>query len=341
MLKIDRGRISDPENISAVEIADASGRLGNLVVQFSRPSAYPAQTLIELNKACQIAGAKLQVRFYGHYDGSFDAMSLRHLPDVQNLALDSLTSIVNEDEVGKLRALSHLHFAVFEFNRPDFLNSLQLAQLEGLGVGENRQRNMDLSLLAECRALQTLFVHGHTKSLAAIGTLPQLQNLTFSGLPASAPLSFISGIPQLRRLKLLLGSRTNLSEASSDTLEELQIIRVRGLTTLDDLRRFPALTSLSIEDQAQLSAVDFNGVHLQRLKIQNCSTMRDLVGLDQQDHLVEFFAYKLAVDWDHLRDRSWPKGSSVVLGTTSRRWNEDARQRLGARGLTDQRSRWD
>ncbi len=250
MLKVDSGRVNDPIAISPIDLADACSKTGPLVVQFSRADAYTPKLLASLNEACALSKELLQVRFYGHYGSHFDATILRHLPDVRDLALDCLTGIAHEDEVGRLHNLKRLSFGVFEFDRPEFLKTIELGRLERLILIETRKRNFDLNALAGCRSLIELFINGHSKGIKAIASLPHLR-------------------------KLSLGAYA-------------KILRVRALSTLGDLSRFPSLSALRVEDQLQLVRQDLTGASLERLWLYNCKRLAELPGLDRQERLREF-----------------------------------------------------
>ncbi|WP_241300232.1 hypothetical protein [Burkholderia stabilis] len=341
MLQMSSGRINDPTTLSPVEIVEACGQHGRLVVQFSTPDAYDPVILQSLNEACRLAGDRLQVRFYGHYGTRFDAASLRDLPEVRDLSVDCLSEIANEEAIGLLPKLKRLGFGVFNLNRPDFLDTIDLGQLERLVLVENRKRNIDLSPLARCGSLSELFIHGHSKGIDTIASLPGLRKLTLGSYAKKHPLGFVSAIPDLREMTLILGGRDDIDDLSSSTIEMLQILRVRGLSTLGDLSRLPSLSALRVEDQLQLSRLDLAGVKLERLWLFNCRTLAGLPGLDRQDRLREFHASCVALDMDALRDRDWfPATRSVGLFSGSRKWNDAAKVSLAARGLDEKASRW-
>lgn len=341
MLNIDSGRISDPKVLSPSEIAHACANRDRLVVQFSRPEAYTPAILQCLNEACRLVGGTLQVRFYGHYGTRFDATVLRQLPEASNLAVDCLSEIDNEEEIGRLSKLRCLSLGVFELNRPDFLETINLVNLTRLVLVENRKRNIDLSPLSRCGSLEELLVNGHSKGIEAVADLPKLRKLTLSAYAKSNRLNFISDIACLKELTLILGGRTNIDDLSNNSLEMLQILRVRGLTTLGDLSRLPALAALRIEDQLQLAELDLRGADLERLWLFNCKTLSALHGLDMQNRLREFFASRVALDLNALRDGDWsPTASSVSLFSGSIKWKDDTKARLVARGLDEKRSFW-
>lgn len=341
MLQLDSGRIVDPRSVSPAEVAAACASRDGIVIQFSRPEAYSTKILQHVNEACRLAGNRLQVRFYGHYGTHFDAVVLRQLPDVRDLAVDCLRHIDNEEEIGRLPLLERLVFGVFEMDRPDFLRSLNLGQLTRLVLVENRQRNIDLKPLGQCRSLEDLFVNGHAKGIAEVANLPLLRRLTLSAYAKANSLHFIGAIENLAQLTLILGGRSQIDDLTSESLAMLQILRVRGLATLGDLSRLPALAALRVEDQAQLAAVDFSGADLERIWLFNCKTLSALHGLEGQCRLREFFASRVALDLDWLRDRDWPpSATSVRLFSGSKKWNDAAEAQLANRGLGQKNSFW-
>ncbi|GLS06016.1 hypothetical protein GCM10007860_31810 [Chitiniphilus shinanonensis] len=341
MLQIDGGRVTNPKILSPMEVVATCRQRGQLVVQFSARHAYNPATLQALNEACKIAENCLQVRFFGHDGTPFDASVLRHLPDASDVAVDCLSMIVHEEEIGLLPKLKRLRLGVFKLSRPDFLHTIDVGRLEQLSLAENHKRNIDLSPLARCGSLTELFIQGHSKGIEVLAALPCLRKLTLSCYAKKHPLNFIEAIPNLRELTLLLGGRENLNDLSSTTIEMLQIVRVRGLSTLGDLSRLPSLAALSIEDQLQLLKLDLCSAKLLRLRLRNCKRLAEISGLEAQDRLQELFTYGVALDLNTLRDRDWPLATrSVRLVSGNRKWNEDTKVRLAARGLGEDSSGW-
>ena len=342
MVKIDSGRITNPANLHSAEIVDAVTKSKlRLVVQFDHPKAYGPAILDALNEACRIAGDRIQVRFYGHYGATFDASVLRRLQDVRDFAADCLFEITNEDEIGRLPKLTRLSFGVFELNRPAFLETIDLAQLTRLVLSENRKRNVDLSPLARSELLDELFINGHSKGIGVLAGLSRLRKLSLGGYAKAHSLSFVSGIRNLKELTLILGGRTDIDDLSSESIETLQVLRVRGVSTLGDLSRLSAIQNLRIEDQLQLVQLNLAGAQLERLWIYNCRHLAELSGLDMQAKLHDFRASRTALDLDALRDRDWPASMrSVHLFSGSQKWNDATVAILAARGLDEQSALW-
>lgn len=341
MLHIDGGRVTNPKTLSPMGIVEACEQRGRLVVQFSTHEAYEPVILQSLNEACRLATDRLQVRFFGHNRTPFDAALLRYLPEVRDLAVDCLSEIVHEEEVGLLPNLKRLSFGVFRLNRSDFLDTIDLGRLERLMLTENHKRNIDLSPLARCESLTELFIQGHWRGIDAIVSLSRLRKLTLSSFAKKHSPDFISAVRDLRELTLILGGRDDIADLSSATMEMLQILRVRGLANLGDLSRFPSLSALRIEDQLRLSKLDLSGAKLERLSLFNCRKLAELPGLDMQDRLREFRASGVALDLNALRDRDWhPATRSVSLFSGSMKWNDATKARLAARGLAETSCYW-
>ena len=328
-------RITDPIRLSESDIQAIVDDGGSPTVQFSKPGQ--DRTLLDtVNGLCQVFGSRLEVRFFGHYGHDFDASVLSALPSVRWLSVDSLTRIANEDWLYKLPLLERLSFGVFEFDRPDFLEGFPLERFTELSVSETRNRKLDLGELQRCTRLTELYLQGHTRNIEALARVPLLRKLRLSGMPKQRELSFVGEIASLQSLTLLLGGRPSFDEVGSRTLQELEVIRVRGLETLGLLDRFPNLRRLQVEDQLQLHSISVAGARLHELSIFNCKNLEALSGLETLTDLEHFRVSLTNLDLDTLRDRSWPPSMEVVaLYSGSQKWNTEARAILDQRGYRE------
>lgn len=328
-------RIQNPETIehSAIEEILQSGRTATL--QFSQ-SVYTDTLLNDVNQLCRAFGARIEVRFYGHYAEEFDASVLSALPDVRWLSVDCLTSIRNAEYLWQLPALERLSFDVYEFDRPDFLSGIPAERLTQLLLGETRKRNFDLAPLGQCKSLRSLFLQGHIRHIDTLGEATALEELRLGSIAAKQDLAFINEIRALKSLELLLGSRTNFDEVSHPTLEILRLIRVRGLETLGGLQRFPLLKQLRIEDQAKLASISLAGLQLRELALVNCKTLSEIEGLAQQSELTSFRTSRTQLDLEALLDFPWPPGmETVALYSSREKWNKSARKKLDDLGYRE------
>lgn len=341
-MEVSLGRVTNPTSLQPSEIIEKLSVEGRVVVQFDHPTAYTPQVLQSLNDLCRGSSSNLQIRFYGHYKTGFDAAVLVDLPDVKNLSLDCLDTISNRHFLSSLQQLSALHFGVLDFDCPKFLEDLKLQQLTSLSLDENRKRNFDLTPLETCSSLERLSIDGHTKGIQAISSLANLTNVTLRYLAKTQSLAFLSEIPKLKNMKMQLGGRDDIAGFKSETLQTLQIIRVRGLKSLGNLVRFPRLQNLQIVDQIKLDCLDLTGVKLRKLHIGNCKSLKNITALQQQTNMVEFFASKTALNLEYLRNFHWPKTMREVgLVSNSRTWNEATTSHLKERGYTKNFQYWD
>lgn len=329
-------RINDPESITTHDIERILHKgLLPPTVQFSGPGYTPA-LLRCINRLCVAFDKRLEVRFYGHSGQAFDASVLSHLPDVRWLSVDCLDEIVNDHHLQRLSHLERLSFGVHRFSKPKFLSGLQFDRMRELRLAGSAANNFDLAPLSAGRALSEVFIQGHTKNIEALATLPKLSRLTLSGMPKRQPLSFVSGIRALRMLKLLLGSRMSVDEISHERLESLEIVWVRGLESVGDLRRIPALQRLFIDGQLRLRTISLAGVKLRELSVHNCKNLTSISGIESQPRLEHFRTSRTKLDLDALLDLTWPPTMKIVaLYSGSEKWNARARTVLGQRGYAD------
>lgn len=250
------------------------------VIQFgSMPNA---GTLDRLDEFCRRFGPDLQVRFYGFAWREMDTSFLNRLPHVANLSIDTIRSISDFAPVTGLERLTRLRFGVHEQPDGKFLEHLDLSRFTHLTLAANKSRNYDLSPLASAVSLKRLFVQGHCRGIAHICALAKLSEVTLSGFPKRQDLAFLNDLRPLRSLFLILGSRTSIAEFAHASLLQLRLVLVRTLEDLGPLQRFNSLEELEIEDQIRLRSLDITGLSLRRLKISNCKTLNQIIGLETQ-----------------------------------------------------------
>jgi len=329
------GRINNPDKITKKNVLSAEGVWGLPTIQFSE-SGQSKRLLKSINALCKIFGAKLPIRFYGHYGNDFDASVLNHLPDVQWLLVDCLQNISNSDAIFQLSKLKKLSFGVYNYENPDFLNQLNLQKLEQLTIGETKKRDIDLAYLAKAEKIRSLTIVGHTKNINEIGQMKSLQDLSLNLIGKKHGLEFASKIAKLNSLKIILGGRQNINEFSHPLLQNLQITRVRGFNNIGDLSRFPRLEHLQIEDQIQLKTLELASPNLEEIKILNCKNLSLIDGLSSLTKLKHLRCSRTALDYDKLSEFSWPENmQTVALYSGNKKQDDMRRKHLDMRGLKE------
>jgi len=329
-------RIQNPSVIDTMAIKQHVQSGDEVIVQFSEP-IYDQELLGTLNVLCKELNDDLCVRFYGHYSGGFDCSVLQYLPDVKSLFVDCLLSVQNFGFLRRLHSLSRLNVGIFETTERNFLSWDNLRNLSYLCLVDIRTGSFDLQYLKNYQSLNTLFINGHTKNIEAVKYLSNLCELSLSIL-AKTRVGFINDLPNLRSLKFILGGRENLDEINNYSIEELEIIRVRGFKTFDNLSNFTNLRRLLIEDQIQLKTIVFNQelLYLTDLKILNCKSLSQIIGLRLLSNLRQLRIYKTNIDFDEFIKQELPEKLKILaFYTTKRKIDEKIAGRLNELGYSD------
>lgn len=151
-------------------------------------------------------------------------------------------------------------------------------------------------------------------------------------------MDFVSKIQSLKRLVIILGGRTDISEIQHSSLEDLEILRVLGFSDFDNLSAFPSLLSLAIEDQIRLESIRFtpSNKKIQSFRIFNYKTLHNLEGLE---HLTELKSIRIgttSLNIDSiLNQRLSPSLNLFGFYTGKSKENAKIREKLDARGYRE------
>lgn len=312
-------RITDPTTIERDKIEYILSSGESPTIQFSKP-CYTAELLQTIDNLCIEFGSNLEVRFYGHYSGAFDASFLKYIPNVSWLSLDCLSYIENTEALEELNKLKILSFGVYYFDDPKILYKLNISKLKEFSIGENKKRNFDLSPLEVCKEIKELYLVGHTKEINTLSKISTLESLTLSSIGKKQELSFLNKMNGLKKLVILLGGRENLGEVELPELQEMQILRVRGLNSLDNLNKFAGLERLVIEDQIKLEKIDFskNNSNIKDLRIYNCKNLKKINGINFLSSLHELFISITMVEPEQFLTNKFPTSLNIFAFYTGK-----------------------
>jgi protein phosphatase 1 regulatory subunit 7 len=329
-------RITDPIQIESDVIAAQHAAGHDVIVQFSKPG-YTERELRQLNELCQHYKTRFHVRFYGHYQGSFDCLNLRDLPAVRSLAVDCLQAADNHRIIADLQNLEELSLGVYLFDDPAFLGTDSFLNLKVFGISETKKRTLDLSHIAKYRQLHTLTISGHDKGIEAVSHAAALTNLQLAQIRNTVSLDFINKIAKLTSLRLLLGGRRNIDEIEHRGLISLSVIRVRGFESFAP-QKLPSLQHLHIEDQIQMKELHFSTANspLSRVLILNCKQLDQVTGLEYLSGLNEIRISRTAINIDDLFASALPPKLKVFEFYTGKAaTNTQIRARLDSLGYAE------
>ncbi len=299
-------RIDNPTNIdnSLVESALKLGK--EVIIQFVE-ATYTDKILADINKLCLNSDENLCIRFYGHYSKSFDCNILRKIPNVKNISIDCLQKADNINALTELLNLKSLGLGIFELQDTEILNTENFKDLSALMISDTRTKAFNLDYLRKFKKLKSLRIAGHSKNIDAIGELSELELLSLNSVK-KIPLNFINKLKKLKTLDFILGSRDNLNEIEYNEIENLDIVRVRGLSDLSCISKFPKLKTLKIEDEINLQNIHFTNLFtdLTDLKILNCKTLETISGLENLPKLNSLVVYQTNVVFDNFIQQEFP-----------------------------------
>ena len=331
-----QNRINNPDKLDRLLI-EKDLKDGTLViVQFSN-KFYSDSLLSDLNDLCLKYDDNFSVRFYGHYQGSFDCKTLLKLPNIKALWLDCLLKADNLDVLTELKNLCCLSLGVFELKDTEIFQAYNFKNLTELIIGETRTKALNLKYLENFKALTFLIISGHTKNIEVVGELTNLQYLGLNSI-SKAPLDFVNRLKNLKSLHFVLGGRENLNEIAENEIETLEIIRVRAFNNFKNISNFKKLKNLVIEDQIQLTELHFDkeNPNLHNFKLINCKTFKSLTGLDKLINLHQLRIYKTDIDFEKFIKQSLPKSLDILAFYTSKaKVDKEINQRLLSIGYTD------
>jgi hypothetical protein len=231
-------------------IASTAGELRT--IQFS---SLPPDSELEQLGAFIERHPQVTIRAYGGYDGSItDVEFLRHFRAARHVAIDSLF------ELESLEGLRHLS---------DDLESLVLGQTK---------RRFSMGPLGRFRRLRRLYVEGHSKDIAVVSELADLQDLTFRSLTLPN-LEVLVPLRKLRALDIKLGGTTDLTPLSDmKQIEYLELWLIRAFSDLSEVSGLTRLRYLFLQALKQVTALpDLSScARLERIHLETMKGLTDL-----------------------------------------------------------------
>ena len=331
-----QNRINNPEKIDRLLIEKdlKEGKL--VIVQFS-DKLYSDKILTELNELCLEYDDNFSVRFYGHYQGSFDCKTLLKLPNIKALWLDSLMKADNLEVLALLKNLTRLSLGVFELKETEILQADNLKNLKELMIGATKTKALNLQYLENYRDINLLAISGHTKNIDVVGKLTELEYLGLNSI-SKVKLDFVNKLKKLKSLHIILGGQENLDEIEENEIETLEIIRVRGFNSFKNISNFKKLKNLLIEDQIKLTDLHFEKEisTLTDFKLINCKTFHSLTGVEKLTGLNQLRIYKTDINFDEFIKQQFPKSLEILAFYSARsKIDKEIKERLLKLGYKD------
>jgi protein phosphatase 1 regulatory subunit 7 len=315
--------IDNPISIDILYINNEISKGKIVTIQFSTPAAYNDK-LTQLNNICKEYDENLSIRFYGHYFLKFDCCVLKKISNVKNLSIDGLSEIKNIYVLTELENLRVLELSFYDLMEYEFFKADNFKQLIELNIGATNSKKLNLEYVGNFKLLKSLTIEEHTKNIEAIGEIPNLKYLCLRSIK-NRPVEFINNLKKLKTLRFLLGSRENIKELKENEIENLDISWVRGFNNIDNVSKFRKIKNLLIEDNIQLSKINFNDdlLALNSLKILNCKTLNSLSGIQFLPSLSKLIIGRTDIDFETIIKQKFPATLKVFTFYTGKK-NLDA-----------------
>ena len=257
-----------------------------------------------LQQACARLGNGLEVRFFDHDFGEFDASVLDHLDEIRCLSLDGLESVRHPEAVGRLPKLTVLRFGPRRIDNARILGAIGVHRLEHFTLASTPTPALDFAALGDARSMRSLRLLGHGKNTEAVGRLTSLEELALQ--PSSKfSLEFVNGMVSLETLKLVLGNARSIGAIEAlPALTDLSFREVRNLEDLGNLERFPRLRRLLVSDQPRITELQVGrrNAALEHIYLYSVPGLATLKGFSDLPALKSFFVYdgRFELPWSEL-----------------------------------------
>ena len=257
-----------------------------------------------LQQACARLGNGLEVRFFDHDFGEFDASVLDHLDEIRCLSLDGLESVRHPEAVGRLPKLTVLRFGPRRIDNARILGAIGVHRLEHFTLASTPTPALDFAALGDARSMRSLRLLGHGKNTEAVGRLTSLEELALQ--PSSKfSLQFVNRMVSLETLKLVLGNAKSINAIEAlPALRDLSFREVRNLEDLGNLERFPRLRRLLVSDQPRITTLQVGrgNAALEHIYLYSVPGLATLKGFSDLPALKSFFVYdgRFELPWSEL-----------------------------------------
>lgn len=312
------------------------------VLQYSDYNAPSRELLQLLNDRVFAMRPDVLFRIYGFHLTEADLSALTFTPDVERLAVDCCSRVSGLSHLGGLSKLREFELEVFELDSFEALHDVR-SDLVSLRLGKTRSKKPDLSVLKRFSALERLALNGQKKNIEVVQELQRLRRVYIQGIPLSN-LDFLASLPRLEKLDLGFGGAENLQWlADLSALQELRLLRVKGLSDLSALSALSSLRQLKLVDQPLIETLPPLD-NLPGLKRVVC----DNVGLKKWDWVLTAPALDELVflemqtltpeDFRQLIGKRRPNRLTVSMKKASA--NKEVQALLEQEGLTEKRGWW-
>lgn len=275
-------RVGFWKSLTAREIDKIASNRAVTTVQCSVPWLVRPQTWELLNHNLFPRRPDIELRVFAHSPAT-DVCNLsfvEKLYNVRRFSADNLNKAIGVEHLAALENLKELGIGIDNQESFDFLKTLPTG-IKSLALYETKSRKPRLDGLERLRSLRRLYLARQQNGIEVLAALRKLESITLRSI-STPNLEYISGLPRLRSLRILLGGIRSLSAISGKkSLQYLVLVRIRGLSDISVLSSLTGLQSAVLEDLRNIRRVpDLSRLtKLWELRLVNLKGLRDVRGV--------------------------------------------------------------
>jgi hypothetical protein len=211
------------------------------------------------------------------------------MSNVRRFSADCLIRAAGIEHIAALENLEELHVNIFSLESFDFLSSLP-SGLKSLTLGPTKSKKPHLKGLGRFRSLRTLCLAGQQNGIATVADLQGLEQVSLRRI-STPDLDYVSSLPQLWSLDILLGGITNLSAISGkESIKYLELCRIRELSDVSVISSLVGLPYLDLRELGHISDIpDLSRLtQLRKVVLDNMKGLKDVSAIGNAPALEEF-----------------------------------------------------
>ena len=321
---LGKDRVEFFDRLTQREVHDLATNPNLRILQTARPVSH--QTWELLNQILFALRPEIELRVYGFYSSTCDLSFVKEMSNVRRFSADCLMMAAGIEHLAALENLEELHISVFSLQDFDFL-SLLPSGLKSLTLGPTKSKKPHLKALGRFHSLCGLCLAGQQSGIAVVADLKGLEQVSLRGI-STPDLDYVSSLPHLRSLDILLGGIRNLSAISGkESIKYLELCRIRELSDISVISSLEGLQSLNVRELRHVTNIpDLSRLtKLRKVVLDNMKGLKDVSAIGKAPALEEFLhiaaqGFRPKPYWDLLNK---PSLRQAHIGFCSKRKNEE------------------
>ncbi|HKV77836.1 MAG TPA: hypothetical protein VJP02_06840 [Candidatus Sulfotelmatobacter sp.] len=322
--QLGQQRVEFFDRLTPMEVHDLVTNPNLRVLQTARPVS--SETWELLNQHLFASRPDVELRVYGFYSSTCDLSFVKAMSNVRRFSADCLMRAVGIEHLAALENLEEFHIDVFSLQNFDFLSSLP-SGLASLTLGATKSKKPHLKGLGHFHSLRKLCLAGQQNGIAVVADLQSLEQVTLRGI-STPDLDYVSSLPALRSLDILLGGIKNLSAISGkESIKYIKLCRVRELSDVSVISSLVGLECLDLRELRNVTNIpDLSRLtKLRKVVLDNMKGLKDVSAIGTAPALEEFLhiaaqGFAPRIYWELLNR---PLLKQAHIGFCSKRKNEE------------------